>query len=155
MNAPHINWQIAQLDQLSPQQLYAMFGLRQRVFVVEQACAYADIDAHDECATHILAWVDEELVAVARLIAPGEVFSGPTIGRVLVSPAWRRQGLGVQLMRFAMALAETRYPKMSIELAAQCAQHVWYQRLGFEVAGEVYVEDGIPHINMQQKQRCE
>ena len=50
-------------DQLSNDELLAMYKLRSDVFVVEQICVYPDPDLTDKEATHILGFEGEELAA--------------------------------------------------------------------------------------------
>ncbi|PPT73260.1 drug:proton antiporter, partial [Xanthomonas arboricola] len=44
---PSLHWQCLRFDQLSTTQLYALLRLRSDVFVVEQQCAYSELDGKD------------------------------------------------------------------------------------------------------------
>jgi len=68
----NIDWQDKHHSALTTSELYALLALRSAVFVVEQQCAYLDVDGRDLQAEnrHLLGMADDELVAYARLITP-------------------------------------------------------------------------------------
>lgn len=139
------------LDELSPRALYEVLALRQRVFVVEQDCAYLDADGLDHVARHLLAWEDDRLVAYARLLPPGLRFVERAIGRVVVAPAARGRGLARELMERAIASIRAAHGDVPIALAAQAHLEPFYASLGFERTGDQYDEDGIPHVDMRRR----
>ena len=69
------------------------------------------------------------------------------IGRVATARHARSQGLGAQLME--AAIAESR--SSSIAINAQAHLEHWYARFGFDVAGDGFDEDGIPHVPMRRE----
>ena len=82
---------------------------RQKVFAIEQQCAYLDVDGFDEQAFHLAAWssVQPEPLAYARLLDPGTKYArDASIGRVITTPVARGRGLGRELMRRAIEQAE-------------------------------------------------
>ena len=101
-----IRFTLKPFDALSPAELYDLLTLRQRVFVVEQACAYLDCDGKDPAALHLIGRdARGALVAYARLLPPGVSFAEAAIGRVVTDPATRRAGRGRALMDEAIARA--------------------------------------------------
>lgn len=147
-----IEWVCKHHSDLSKEQLYAILKLRADVFVVEQNCAYPDVDGLDlEGDTyHLMAWQDNHLVAYLRLLDPHSQNSDVVIGRVVIAPQARGQGLGHTLMEQALKQAEKHWPGTSISLSAQAHLQGYYGRYGFEVVGVEYMEDGIPHIGMHR-----
>lgn len=135
------------LDELSALELYAMLKLRVDVFVVEQNCAYPELDGNDVDCLHLRLLDGDELIACARLWRPSEDVL-PRIGRVAVSPDHRGKKLGEALMREAIIACERAYPGEAIEISAQSHLQRFYSSLGFAVTSEEYVEDGIPHVDM-------
>ena len=137
---------------LGKQQLYALLTLRIEVFVVEQKCPYLEIDGQDlEGDTcHLMAWRDGELVAYLRLLDPESQGGDVVIGRVVIAPSARGEGLGHALMVQGLAQAEKHWPGVPVYLSAQAHLQAYYARHGFEVAGEAYLEDGIPHIGRRR-----
>jgi len=144
-----MEWRCVRFGALGGRELHDLFELRQNVFVVEQACAYADIDGHDLEAWHLSGRdPGQRLLAYARLLGPGTRFAEPSIGRVVTHPLARRCGLGRALMGRALLECERHYPGHPIRISAQTYLTAFYGELGFAPAGESYDEDGIPHQDM-------
>lgn len=123
--------------------LHEILRLRQDVFVVEQECAYADIDGRDLEPGTIQFWAGQGSVdATIRLLR--EPDGSERIGRVATAAAARGQGLAGRLIE--AAIAEARSPV--IRLGAQAQLEEWYGRFGFVRSGEDYLEDRIPHVPM-------
>lgn len=144
------DWQWLPFDRLTPRQVHDVLQLRARVFVVEQQCAYLDVDGADLACWHGLGHQGEQLVATARLVPPGLKYEGPAIGRVVTAPEVRRQGVGRELMREALAQVRLLFPGQVIHLGAQRYLERFYGSFGFTPWGEPYDEDGIPHIEMRR-----
>lgn len=145
----NIRWQWCRLDDLNLQQIYAIFAAREAVFVVEQACAYQELDGLDAEAQHLVAWVgDDEVAAYLRVLAAGVRFAEPSIGRVLTTAGYRRNGLGRELMTRALEQADAMYAGQAIRISAQTHLETFYGAFGFVSMSEIYLEDGIPHVEM-------
>jgi ElaA protein len=142
-------WILKAFESLTVHELYDVLALRQRVFVVEQKCAYLDCDGLDRAALHLCGRDSTgALVAYARLIPPGVVYPEGAIGRVVTDPAARGAGRGRELIREAIALMRTTCGG-AIRIGAQAHLQRFYAELGFVLAGEPYDEDGIPHVPMR------
>jgi ElaA protein len=137
-------WLERTFDELTRDELYAILALRARVFVVEQRCAYQDVDGLDPRCRHLWATDEGEIVAYLRLIPPGVTYDEAAIGRVIVAQRMRGTGLGRELMRRGLAAAGA----VPVRLGAQAHLEKFYTDLGFRRVGDVYDEDGIPHIEM-------
>ena len=147
-----IEWICKHHEDLGKEQLYAILQLRTEVFVVEQKCAYQEVDGRDlEGDTcHLMAWQDDRLMAYLRLLDPTSQGGDVVIGRVVIAPEVRGKGLGHDLMQQALKQAEKHWPETSIYLSAQAHLQGYYGRYGFVVVGEEYLEDDIPHIGMRK-----
>lgn len=144
-----MRWQAAPFTDLTVTELYELLALRQLVFVVEQRCVYLDCDGKDQLATHLLGRDESgQLVAYARLLAPGVSFAEASIGRVVTHPSVRRTGAGRALMLEAIARTRAMFGERPIRIGAQRYLERFYGALGFEIAGAPYDDDGIPHIEM-------
>lgn len=144
-----IRWKWRAFADLTGEELYRILALRQRVFVVEQECAYQDADGLDPHALHLLGCdPGGELVAYLRVVAPGHRYAEPSIGRVVTSPGIRRQGAGRALFAEGLRRAEETYPGSALRLSAQAYLEPFYASFGFSRVGEPYDEDGIPHVEM-------
>jgi len=136
--------------ELTPAEIYALLALRSAVFVVEQQCAYLDVDGNDLQADnrHLLGMVEGELVAYARLLSPEDKSRPVKIGRVIVSDRVRGARLGNRLMAQAIGSCQQHWPGHDLFLSAQAHLEKFYGQHGFAAVGESYLEDGIPHIDM-------
>jgi predicted GNAT family N-acyltransferase len=142
-----ITWHLSPFDALSPRELYDILALRQRVFIVEQKCAYLDCDGKDALAMHLMGRVEGALAAYARILPPSASFKEAAIGRIVTAPEYRRAGYGRPLMREAIARTREAYGR-AIRIGAQRYLERFYGELGFVVASDEYDEDGIPHVEM-------
>lgn len=143
-----IDWQTKRFEQLTGGELFTILKLRQAIFVVEQECAYPDIDDTDKVALHFSGYIDEQLTAYARLIKPGVTYEHASIGRIVVAPQFRGSGLGRTLMQAAIKKIEQVYPGQNQKIGAQQHLEAFYNSLGFKTISDMYMEDGIPHIDM-------
>ena len=124
--------------------------VRRRVFIEEQRVPeHEEIDAHDgdpasvSTALHVLVLSDGHPVATGRLLLAHE--DGRThIGRVAVLAEHRRAGYGRTVMHALHDLARGQGIR-DITLAAQLHAIGFYERLGYTVYGEVFLDAGIEH----------
>ena len=136
-------------DQLTPIELHDMYALRSEVFVVEQDCVYQDVDGNDPKSIHVLGSIEGDLVAYARILDQGISYADySSIGRIVVSPAYRAQKLGHALVDFAIKTTQKEYANSRVKISAQAHLEKFYQIHQFKATGEAYLEDGIPHIGM-------
>lgn len=135
---------VASFDQLDNATLYALLRLRVDVFVVEQDCAYPELDGRDTEPGTRHVWLtgsDGEPVAYLRILRePG----ADRIGRVCVAKHARGAGHAERLMDAALREVGDR----ECVLDAQTYLVGFYERLGFSVAGPEFDDDGIPHVPM-------
>jgi ElaA protein len=143
-----INWVKKKFEELSVAELYTILRLRAEVFVVEQNCAYLDTDNKDQYCHHLMGWKDDELIAYTRLVPPGVSYEYPSIGRVVTSPTARRGGFGRMLMEKSIEETISLYGETPIRIGAQLYLKDFYSSFGFITSSEIYLEDGIEHIEM-------
>ncbi len=146
-----LTWACRPFAELSGAELYEILRLRCEVFVVEQRCLYLDVDGADPQALHLMAWQAGRLQAYARLFAPGLKTADVCFGRVLTAPAARGTGLGHELVRRLLAECERHWPGQGITIFAQSHLQRYYGAHGFEPVGAEFMEDDIPHQEMQRK----
>ena len=145
-----LTWQWLAFESLSNRQLYQMLALRSEVFVVEQACAYQDLDGKDFKALHLIGARDDQVLATARLLPAGVSYpNAASIGRIVVHPSLRGQDLGRQTVKIALEQYQKLWPDEELLIGAQARLKRFYQELGFVAEGDVYDEDGIDHITMR------
>ncbi|QLB16933.1 GCN5 family acetyltransferase [Mannheimia varigena] len=138
-------WQANTFEQLTTAELFEIYKARTAVFVVEQNCPYQEVDDKDLQAVHFFAKNAKNLTAYCRLI-PAE--DGVHIGRVLVVKEYRGAGLARELVQKAMDYCREHFPAQPIHAQAQSYLQEFYESFGFKAVSGVYLEDGIPHLDM-------
>lgn len=167
---------IAPFAQLSPEDLYGLLQLRSEVFVVEQECLFLDLDGVDLYPETLHAILPASVLGrtgpvpfrdshgeqtglslkpagYARLLPRG-LIDGPaghpedrSIGRVVADPEVRAGGIGSALVG---ALVEQFGPETMLTLNGQAHLRGFYEKFGFAVSGDEFLEDGIPHLPMRR-----
>jgi len=149
-----LQWEVKTFHQLTVDQLFEFLRLRVDVFVVEQKCAYRELDEYDRHPeTRHLSGRDEcgHLMAYARLLPPGLSYPEVSIGRFVVKAAARGKGVGHQLLRTALDVIHKCWLGHSVRISAQEYLQGFYAQHGFTRISDVYREDGIPHVEMLKK----
>ena len=128
------------------QDLKACLKLRFEVFVDEQGVPVEEErDALDDSATHLLALQDGTPVGTARIVFQDDTAK---IGRVCVVKTARGTGLGAKLIEACVSVAGNQTGITRAKLGAQTHAIGFYEKLGFEVYGPVYLDAGIDHRDM-------
>ena len=133
---------------LSVNELHELYRLRTAIFVVEQECAYQEVDEHDPKSIHALGFVDDELVACARICPPKTVYQQPSIGRVAVHSRFRGKRYAHELFAASLKRAQEEYPQQAIKIQAQTYLESFYKSFGFTTVSEPYPDFGIMHVDM-------
>jgi predicted GNAT family N-acyltransferase len=116
--------------------------VREAVFIAEQSVPpELEWDAEDASALHFLALEGDFAVGTARLLPDGE------IGRLSVLRDWRGLNVGDALLNAVIAEAELRDLKQQ-KLSAQVYATAFYERFGFTVVSDEFLEAGLPHVDM-------
>ncbi len=145
---PQVRLHASAFADLDATTLYALLTLRVDVFVVEQECAYRELDGRDvEPGTRHL-WLarDDQVLAYLRILKENE--RTERIGRVAVAPSARGAGLASRLLE-EEALTVIGARDAVLEAQAHLAE--FYGRHGFVVTGPQYIEDGIAHLPMRRQ----
>jgi ElaA protein len=147
-NKDMLNWTCKKFADLTAEELYAILRLRSEVFVVEQNCVFLDMDDKDQYCEHLMGWQEGKLVGYARIVPAGISYSETSIGRIVSSPSSRGQGVGRELLTESISTLYRLHGKRVIRIGAQYYLKKFYESFGFEQAGDIYLEDGIEHIEM-------
>jgi ElaA protein len=152
MQEQKVTWKTIAFHEFSLEELYQALALRQEIFIVEQTCPYPDADGLDQQALHLFATdPDNKIVAYCRIFHPSAIKEESVIGRVVVHQSYRGTGLGRTLMQNAIDYLYRSFPEADIKISAQSYLRRFYSSLGFEVIGDEYLEDDIPHLPMLLK----
>ena len=140
-----MEWKVKTFDEITRDELWAIYFARVQTFVVEQKRPYQEVDDVDKKALHIWAEEDGQLLAYAR------VFHGEdhtSFGRVLTTPAARGKGLGKQLIERVLKEIDEHFDHPRVEIDSQDDKEAFYAKFGFKSVGDVYEFHQTPHIKM-------
>lgn len=114
--------------------------IRHQVFVVEQGVPVElEVDGLDPQSTHVRACsAANEVIGTARLLPDGH------IGRVAVLKNWRGRGIGQRMMEALIDQARSN-DCAKVIVNAQMSALSFYERLGFRLAGDEFMDAGLPH----------
>lgn len=146
-----MNYNIKKFSELENNELYQILELRCEVFVVEQNCAYNDVDNKDQDAYHLLLEDNKKIVAGLRILKKDVSYDQISIGRVVVSKEHRGLGIAKEMMLKAIEFIENDLSEKEIKISAQAYLIDFYKSIGFVEVSQVYLEDDIPHIDMLYK----
>lgn len=148
-----IDWRWYAFEELAVDQLYAILAAREAVFVVEQKCAYQELDGLDAGAHHLVGWSGNEVAAYLRVLGPGVRFAEPSLGRILTTLRFRGTGIGRELVQRGLDCTDERFAGSSVRISAQAHLQPFYAGFGFATVSQPYLEDGIPHVEMLRAAR--
>ena len=119
-----------------------LMQLRTRVFVEEQNVSAAlEIDGKDSECQHVKAIVDGLVIGTGRLLPNG------FIGRMCVLAEYRNRNIGTMMLENLVQQAlDSGHQK--VLLNAQSYIIPFYQKFGFRVDSEEFIEAGILHRRM-------
>ena len=144
-------WTLKKYKELTLDEFHDILKLRINVFIIEQNCPYPELDDKDKQAYHFFAFEEDDpsqILAYTRIFKPGDYYKEAAIGRVVVHPDFRKEGLGYKLMIKTIEETEVLFQTKTIKIGAQTYLRKFYESLGFQKIGKDYIEDGIPHIYM-------
>lgn len=139
---------VKETNELTTSELLAILKERVRVFVVEQDCAYQEVDDADDQAIHVILKNSDDIVAYARILKDNDQIK---FGRVLVTKQYRGQHVGRKLIEAVLSEIERYFPAENIYIQAQSYLENFYASFGFETTSAEYLEDNIPHKDMVLK----
>lgn len=144
-----MKWQLKTFDELTKIQLYNIIKERINIFVVEQNCPYYELDDLDIDSYHLFDEEDGEIIAYCRVVPKDLRYKETSIGRVIVKQAYRGKGIASQLLSKAIEFINEELAEKEIKIQAQAHLQQFYGSFGFQPISEVYLEDGIPHVDMK------
>jgi ElaA protein len=141
--------EVKKFNELTNLELYEILKIRSEIFVVEQNCVYNDLDEKDLEAIHFMIKENNKIISYLRVLKNGVSYDGTaSFGRVLVVENFRNQGLARKIVKAGINYIINELKENKITIGAQEYLKSFYESLGFVGISEVYLEDGIPHLDM-------
>ncbi|MGA8987445.1 GNAT family N-acetyltransferase [Aeromicrobium sp.] len=133
-------------DELSAQDVYDVWRIRDAVFAVEQQVDEEDVDGRDLLASTTHLWLrdGDGLTSYLRVYVGGDGLRH--IGRVCTRKDQRGRGHSGRLMAEVTRL----WGAGELHLNAQAPLERWYMSFGYVRSGEDYLEAGIVHVPMKR-----
>lgn len=149
-------------DELSTVELYEILKARAEIFVVEQNCVYQDLDDIDYRSLHVFFQSGDRVTAYLRAFLKEPRVNEPNTNELCTNEKRERVvqmgrvltlehgiGLGGTLLKEGLALVKEKMNPERICIEAQCYAVGYYEREGFRVCSEEFLEDGILHVRME------
>jgi len=127
------------------QELEDAFSVRNQVFVEEQKVPEElEIDEYENTSTHVVLYDGKEPIGAGRI---RQVEGAGKLERICVLSSYRGKGAGTIIMnKLEEIAAENGLQK--VKLNAQTHAVPFYEKLGYEVVSDEFMDAGIPHVTM-------
>ncbi|REH77977.1 GNAT family N-acetyltransferase [Staphylococcus felis] len=122
--------------------------IRKKVFIEEQGVSKAEeIDQYEDKCQYIVGYDDNHSpIATARYRLVNNIVK---VERVAVMPAQRGQNIG-QLLMQTLENDATAKGYHHFKLGAQLHAVPFYEKLGYHIDGDIFIDAGIPHYHMKK-----
>lgn len=134
-------------DELTSKEVYELLRARSEIFVVEQTCVYQDIDGIDYKSVHVFSKNGDGSVAGCLRLYYNDEPGTVQLGRMLTVK--HGMGLGGKLLHAGVEYAKKHMGAKRVFLHAQKYALGFYAKEGFLVCSDEFLEDDIPHHEME------
>lgn len=129
-----------------PESLQDAFAIREAVFVREQGFVN-EFDQRDNTCDHVVLYQNDEPIGCARLFPEADTAGQWHVGRIAVMPEYRGEGLGAYLLQETERRAREA-GGLQMALSAQVQAQKFYEKQGYKVISEPYLDEHCPHVDM-------
>ncbi len=143
-----MEWILKSFNELTNDELYDILKLRFEVYVIEQECMDLDLDGKDKVSMHLFLKDNGKIVGCSRIIPAGVSYDEPSIGRIVIDKAYRKLGLGRELVQKSIDYIHNEMNTKEIRISGQAYLEKFYKSFGFKITKGPYLEDKIPHYQM-------
>lgn len=143
-------WQYKHFQELNAQDFHQIIKERTKIFVVEQGCAYQEVDDIDLRAIHLIKRQKNSIKAYARIYKDDRKIK---IGRVLVPGEFRNEGHGKELIKTALDYVTCHYPNSEVTIQAESYLKDFYESFGFKTVSDLYYDYDIGHYDMKLEKK--
>ena len=143
---------IKKYHELTLDNLFDILEKRVEVFVCEQHFLCQELDYHDKECYHVMFYDDttHQLIAYCRTFKDDNSDDW-LVGRVFVVKSHRKKNIGIDLMKKTVEHVLSLNPENQILVHSQTQAQVFYEKCHFVTEGDIFIEEGCPHIMMRYK----
>lgn len=132
---------------VSDKDIQKCLAIRLKVFVEGQGVLLEEeLDGKDVESEHYLLFIDEFPVGVARVRCIDDFAK---IERVGILDEYQGRGLGRNIMTFILSDLGSHSTIKKVKLSSQTHAIPFYEKMGFSVCSDGYMDAGIPHKDME------
>lgn len=136
-----------QFNELTTTELYEILKARSEIFIIEQNILYQDMDNVDYDSLHCFFVEDNKVVAYLRAFYKED--NVVKLGRVLTLQ--HGNGMGKDLLEQSLIAIKEKMKCKKICMDAQKYAVGFYEKFGFKVTSDDFLEEGIVHNTMELK----
>jgi len=135
-------------DELTAREVYEIIKSRTEIFLLEQKIICQDLDDMDYDSLHCFYEENGMVIAYLRAFYMDDAKTSVKIGRVLTLN--HGNGLGRKLMEESMAIIREKLPCEKLCINAQKYAAGFYEKFGFKIKSDDFLEEGVVHIAMEK-----
>lgn len=136
-------------NELSTTEIYEILKARSEIFILEQNINYQDMDDIDYNSLHCFFMENNKVIAYLRAFYQDGNKDTVKIGRVLTLK--HGNGIGKNLMEQSLKSIKEKMPCKKICMDAQKQAVGFYEKFGFKVVSNDFLEEEIIHVVMELK----
>ena len=141
-----MNLIVKEFSELTTTELYEILKARAEIFIMEQNINYQDMDDIDYKSLHLFYKDGDKIVAYLRCFYDGD--DNVRIGRVLTMT--HGIGLGRKLLEESLPIIVKKMKCIKLSMDAQAYAIGFYEKFGFKVVSDEFLEEGIMHVKMEK-----
>ncbi|HAB66366.1 MAG TPA: GNAT family N-acetyltransferase [Firmicutes bacterium] len=138
---------VKKFEELTVYELYEILSARADIFITEQNIFYNDIDRIDYSSYHFFFMEDNKVVAYLRAFYENDNKERLRIGRVLTRN--HGNGLGRKLLDETLKYVKDNNLCHVVCMDAQKHAIGFYEKFGFVVISDEFLEEGVVHVKME------
>ena len=142
-----MNLIVKKFEELDIKELYEILKARAEIFIMEQNIQYQDMDNVDYKSLHCFFMEENKVIAYLRAFYQDESSDIVKIGRVLTLK--HGNGIGRELMEKSIIVIKEKMKCKKISMDAQKHAVGFYEKFGFQVTSDEFLEEGIVNVTME------
>lgn len=142
-----MNLTAKEFNELTTNELYEILKARAEIFIMEQNINYQDMDNIDYKSLHCFFIDNNKVIAYLRAFYTDDNKKSVKLGRVLTLK--HGNGIGRQLLEQSIKVIKDKMKCEKICMNAQKHAVGFYEKFGFKVTSNDFLEEGVVHVAME------